>query len=158
MEKNNLVYVEIDYDSYTDTTREGDPEAEYDGDDTETSTTVNGVRHVKESGFWDLIVNYPLDRSKNYYLLYVVYSTGDSYNHDEGKVVFIDLYEDVKVADEAAKILEKTYDITEYNYKFPKHVDIPDSKGGINHLYAGPWIGYFSQFTEAVVKKVEVLR
>src|SRR5210317_84780 len=76
-------------------TRAGDPDDEWDRDDTYTDHNIEGFRAAPEedSKYFDLVVPYEPEFDKEYYLLYAVYSTGDSFGHDDGSgIEYIGLY------------------------------------------------------------------
>lgn len=81
--------IKVDYNEVGTITRRGDPNDRWDRDDTASSYTINGIVKVGEDEYQDLTVPYEVEKNTNYFLLYCVYSTGDSFGHDaDGRIEF----------------------------------------------------------------------
>lgn len=148
-----MTKIEIIDESYTMVTRHGDPNDEWDGDDTETSHHITGFRVLK-NGYSDLEVDFKLTPGKPYYLLYAIYSTGDSFHHEEGKIEYIGLYKSLKDAEVNQKLIEKHY--KETNESNPRNFDSMFSvelisPSGVKYKQHVPWNGYFESLTSVEV-------
>lgn len=65
---------------------------------------------MNEDEFFHLTVPYEPEFGREYYLLYVEYSTGDSFGRDDGRLEFIGLYDDVEIAKENARRIRESAD------------------------------------------------
>lgn len=144
-------YVRIDHTSYTQVTRERDPDDDWSGEDTNTSNYVNGLILVPEGSYHHIAVPFDIDINKSYILLWAEYSTGDSFSHDEGKVEFIDLFENVKHANAAYRAIQKANDADQSNVKYYR------ADGSEVNFYA-PWYGYFERLSDLYIDVVRVVR
>src|SRR5665213_2821234 len=147
VEDKNVWTIGVEADSHTQGNDDGDTSGEqysYRGT-TNTSWDVRGLRLVDDEDkarylrFQDRVdVGFKPEKGKVYHLLYAVYSTGDSFGHDNGKnFTVIDVYKSRKVAEENEKRLREGK---------------PEKKGLVQlkmegrkdlHGYYCPWNGYF---------------
>lgn len=140
-------------------TRPRDPDDKWDGDDTYTSHHIQGFLPVKgEKEFRDLDIPFKVSKDKTYYLLYVIYSTGDSFHHEEGCIEFIDLYQTKDKAEIAAKAIEKHYEKNkEYNIGKDRY-SLPLTRDDLSKIVVcPPWIGYFDRLTSVNVESVTLM-
>jgi len=148
-----LKHIEIEDDSYTDVTR--DPDSEYDGDDTSTSHHITGFRVKKDYG--DLEVAFTPERGKDYFLVYAIYSTGDSFSHHDGKICFIGFFEDKKLADENKKRIEENYK-NPGDWNSDNHYSVTlIANSGKEWKMSKPWQGYFERLDWVEVQAVQML-
>ena len=99
------VYVNLT--SYTEVTREHDPSDRWSGEDTYTSWTVTGLSRNKPNGNYRA-VDIEYEPTGIVYLVFAVYSTGDSFGLAEGGgFEVIDLYQTYEEASACANALEK---------------------------------------------------
>ena len=73
-----MAKVRVVYDHPCDVVREGDPNERYDGDDLVYSTYINGIALGESYG--DIETAFDVHSNVPYYLLYAIYSTGDSFH------------------------------------------------------------------------------
>lgn len=126
-------------------------ESEWDRDDTYEDHNVEGIEVVKtKSGFYDVEVGFDILHGMDYYLLYGIYSTGDSFGRDEGRIEFVDLYEDREVAEENAKRLRAHNEEKEYTYSTKLL-----HESGKEYDYHTPWKGFFEYLSYLEVKSVQ---
>jgi len=145
--KNNKTYaINIVDNDYVVVTRHADPDERWDGDDLSMDHSIEGFNLVE--GYGDLEVGFEPDFDKTYFLLYGIYSTGDSFHHEEGRIEFVDLYEDREVAWENYRRLEKS---NEYTVTL-KH------ESGKEYGFYVPWRGYFENLSSLDVLAVRRLR
>ncbi len=133
--------------------RENDP---WDQDDTSTSWNLVGISTDKEKfGYKERVsVNFDIDPREHYYLLYAVYSTGNSFGNAIGyHFEAIDLYKCPKKAREALKIIEDNEDCVISNQK--KTLELLTEDGKV-HEYTIPWQGYFEGLDYVKVEMVYV--
>lgn len=124
-------YLKFDHTSY----REQDDSFTYsefsmDRPDTYTTHSLGDTfRIVYPHDIYDLVVHQKVFPGKEYILLYAVYSTGDSFGHDQGaEIEFIELFTDAKDAKELEMLLRHS----EGNSVFFNRMK-----------YYIPWNGYF---------------
>lgn len=119
--------------------------------ETHTDHFVEGFSVAGKDKYHDLSVGFVPEYGKEYYLLYVVYSTGDSFNsNDDGGIEFIDLYEDQKIGEDNLE-------------RIRKHHEEQDSKSlflineqGNKHKVHTPWTGYFERFSYVCLDSVRL--
>ena len=116
-------------------TREANTDDEWDRGDTHTSWYF-GNAHISEKSYDQYIeVDFDVQQGDTIYLVGVVWSTGDSFGHDDGSCFeLFAAYKEKSKADEAAKILESSASMSWHN-----KVKLPD---GYELSYI-PWQGYF---------------
>lgn len=94
---------------YGDITQAADPEDSWSRDSTHTSWTVEAVE--PEPKYPDVTACFPVPEGTTVYLLYLVYSTGDSFGHDEdGRIAFVDVWTTREKAEAAATIVREHAD------------------------------------------------
>lgn len=119
----------------------------------------------------DLSVPFEVTSGIKYYLLYGVYSTGDSFGHDENSgIEFCGLFTDKHVAEQNDTRLRVHYDWAKYSgYRIgkrqpnaPKYADGQWtvkllSDDGMSEFMCGvPWTGYFESLSYTEVKEVQL--
>jgi len=134
--------IEIIDDTYTEVTRESDPDEQWDGDDTCTSHDIHGFKIGK---YGDLSVRFEPEYDKTYFLLYATYSTGCSFSQHEGEIEYVDLYEDENVAWENYRRLDKHGE--GYSAKLLH-------ESGKEYTFSIPWIGYFESLQDLEVMAI----
>ena len=169
-----MAYVEVIDDAYTYVTRHA-TEDQWDCDDTCTDHSIRGVRQVKKGRYHDLAVGFDLDRDKTYYLLYATYGTGCSFCHQDGEIVFIDLFEDEDAAEANRKRLEEHNRIENQlnsRYYYGQQLSKAERKKlekthqsytatlmsecGQEYQFHVPWHGYFERLDNIEVEAVLV--
>src|SRR5580698_4822385 len=121
--------------SYTEVTREPDPNDRWDAGCRDTQNDIRGIRISKDEQYFDIDTEFPIVAGREYYLLYAEYSTGNSFGSDGGIISFILLYETLSKAIIAREILEKAKD-------YSAEITTED---GNTLTYSIPWIGYFER-------------
>jgi hypothetical protein len=142
-----MTNIKVEYDAHMYVTRKGDPDDMWDRDSTDGDVYVNGIRVVDDS-YRDVSVPFDVDDDHNYYLLYAVYTTGDSFGSDGGNTEWIDLFRTRAAADAAKKSIEETTGSFSASYTRDDGTDIKI------HI---PWDGYFETLDELTVKKVSTV-
>ena len=122
-------YLKVDYHSDTDITRPSDPDDKWDADDLAHSQSINGYQiHTNSKGSWNFVLNKEPKIKQPFYLVYVNYSTGDSFHRETGCIEFVDVFESEKDADALVDILDKDYSKFEKSDKHdysPLKVSLP---------------------------------
>lgn len=144
-------------------TREANPDDEWSKDDT--STTWGVDRLVLSNNYPDVTACFPVKTGDDVYLVYAVYSTGDSFSHSEdGSINFIDVFKTRKKAQKAAQdirghanwyrdmnerwspLTAKERKVAEKLYENSYHVDVVREDGTQLNVYTG-WNGYFESLS-----------
>lgn len=141
----------------------------WDRDDTSSDWAVNGIELVpEEHGSADLYAKFPVKINKTYWLVYAIYSTGDSFGRDEnGSLEEIEIYEDETMAWDCAREIRKhadMYSAIERSYRLkmkkPKDFDSYTVKviggDGKEMEVHTPWNGYFESLSYVEVIPVTV--
>lgn len=149
-----MFYVRILHEDHSTITREGT--GEWDGDDIDHEHFFYGFEVSKENKFWDFILNED-PTGKEYYLVYVLYSTGDSF-HTENNCLcmleFLDSYEDARTLVIAIETDDRNYtkDTDGYPHK-SLEIKLPKSGRTIS-VNTGTWKGYFEHFSSVRMEKM----
>lgn len=133
-----MSYLKLNVEQYREITRERDPNERWDGDDTRSSWEINGVELVDDNTY-QTVKNY-LDAKvgDRIWVVYAVYSTGDSFGHDEdGQFEFVNVFATQADAEKCAEILVKATEKAEY-------VLSDGTKVGYGWI---PWRGYFESLS-----------
>ena len=149
---NKLVYVKIDYDSYTEITREADPLETYDGDDKVTNHTFNGYKIVSDTSYWDFTLH-KLPNINDLYLVYVLHTEGDSFGGESGVICLVALVENMQDA-----ILIKN-SIEESEKKGKREViKIKLSTGKELSIGTSTWMGYFERLESVNIETLNYIK
>ena len=82
MNKNQ--YLHLEYSSHTEETSEVDPDDDWSRASTQTYWDIKGISLSSKDGEYALPAGFPVEVGDEVHVLYVVYSTGDSFGHDDG--------------------------------------------------------------------------
>lgn len=127
-------YIHVLHDSYCEVTRECDPDDSWGRDSTSTSHSVTGLRLVARDTHDSVSVEFEPEKGKIYHVLYAVWSTGDSFGHDEGlRFEVLGVYKNRKVAEQNEKRLREG----------SGNVRLKMEGREDTHEYYTPWSGYF---------------
>lgn len=169
-EEVELQYVNIVTIGRSHVTRECNQDDQWDRDDTSTDWDILGIE-LGNDGYRTIPVSFPIKEDKEYYLLYTIWSTGDSFGRDDGSQFDgIALYIDKNKAYEAEKLIRNHANLyREYSssYSRPKNkkpkdfqdytVNIKLEDGTILPVGAG-WNGYFESLDTVDVQVVSLTR
>lgn len=155
---NKLTGIKIKDYSYTDVTRERDPEDRWSGEDTDTSHDIQGFTVTKGKEYFDLEVPFKIKPNTPYYLLYCIYGTGDSFSRNEGQIEFVGLYESKKLAEKNAKAIEAQNKEYKTNYSMKDGYSVTlTANSGEKFKFHAPWNGYFECLNDIEVEPVYLL-
>lgn len=137
---------------------------------TNTSHTVEGLELVDR--YPDVTCCFPVVEGDDVYLVYVIYSTGDSFGHDtDSSIVFIDVFQNKEKAEATAQLIRKHADwYLEKNARWArldqKKKDQPSFKdsysleyireNGKKNTLSTSWNGYFESLSSVVVEKFTI--
>ena len=124
-------------------------EDQWDRDDTYEDHNIEGIEVPKsKNAYYDLEVGFDILHGVDYYLLYGIYNTGDSFGHDDGRIEFVDLYEDRNVAEDNAKRLRKHNDDNRNDFMKDGYYSAKLlHESGKEYDFHVPWKGYFENLS-----------
>lgn len=147
MKKKICTYLEVEHDHFQDVSEPPDPNDSWSRGTTISIHTVNGLKKVNEKDFFDLIIDEKVRKGTGLYVVYGIYTTGDSFGTDvDGRIEFFSVHRKEEVALRNADILRKASG---------NNVKLRIDSGEIFETYI-PWNGYFERLTEVVCKKLKV--
>lgn len=149
----------LEHTSYTEVTREADPEDSWGADDLLTSWDITANITESDKSSPDIITSFKLNFDKNYYVVYVVYNTGDSFHHHSGyECVFVELFQEKEKADNLVKTIIK------HNKDYNNNKDLGENAYRLvykdqennNKTISCDWNGYFESIETCEVKTVNL--
>ena len=149
---NKLYSIEIIDDTYSYNTSEADPNDSWSRASTAKEHNILGFNVFSNEEYSDISVPYDPDKNTDYYLLYVIYSTGDSFGHDSGSgVEYIGLYteDELSIAEENKRRIEEHNRTKKGKLK----LIIPNNSTEFD-IYV-PWHGYFESLDDIEIKAVQ---
>lgn len=167
-------------DSIVDITRPNDPTDRWSGEDTDTQHDIQGICLVPNGikDYYELNSEFDLVPNTNYYLVYGIYSTGDSFSHHEGAIEYINLYLTKDRAEACAKAIQDHYDLWKEGWrltadqtelkakkqrdalkknKYSKYGLEIISESGKKLYISIPWTGYFETLTSVTYQTVQLI-
>ncbi len=134
-----MAFIKVDVSDRTIETSEANPEDSWDRPDTSTDWSINGLRIVEKDGYRVHEVPYAPVIGSPHYLVFAIYSSGDSFGHDEsGGFEIIGIYDNPELARDAA-------DAAKGNGQFI-------NEAGKKYEAYRPWDGYFESLTTLEVR------
>jgi hypothetical protein len=127
----------------------------WDRGDTYTQWTVNGLRLTNRE-YGDVTADFEVQAGDTVYLVYAIYSTGDSFGHDtNANIEFITVHKDRAIAEANERALngKTTYLVKGGNYDWNVNLQ---TDTGIVFPYHVPWLGYFESLTGVYVESFTV--
>ena len=144
--------IKVQYDTRSYTIEEGDGSGErysWQGV-TGANHSIMGVEQVDDDRYGDLSTSFDVEVGEQYYLLYVLYSTGCSFSRSEGEIEFVGLYKDPAIAKENAdRIWKKARKDGERSFS----VNLIAEDGQEYQLHT-PWEGYFERLEDVRIELV----
>lgn len=120
----------------------------YDSDDIAWNITIRGFEVSDEENRYDFIVDNPV--KSHYYLVYAVYSTGDSFHHVTGKVSLVSLVNSFEDAEAISDAIENDY---ENNKDKHGNLEVKLSSGSTEKIYVS-WKGYFESLESVQIETI----
>ncbi len=146
-EKPKLYPVNVVHSGITcEVTRERDPNSEWDADDLAYSYDIS---RIESSGneWGDFYLDIEPTIGEYFFLVYVTYSTGDSFHHEEGRIELVGLLKNQPDAETLAEHIRKSDgSLTRYQVRLPS--------GETVEYYNGAWTGYFERLTSVDVMSI----
>lgn len=152
-----MSHIRIKKHKYTESTREPTSDDSWDRGDTSSSWEFESIELLDENDCYDLITKINVEEGKIYYLVTVVFNSGDSFGHDvNGSICMIDLYENEDDAEYAADQIRRhdnSYDRWTDTKNRELHIKMAD--GTFKKSYCG-WHGYFESLSYVEVTSLKV--
>ena len=146
----NIKYLKLVYTSRTQTTKEPDSEDGWDRGDTETSYEVRGVTLQEEDSYNAIPVEH-INKGDTIYIVYAVYSTGDTFGTDSGgEIELVSVHKTKELAEKNVRMINSRTK-KEANCSISIELD----NGNIFTRYC-PWDGYFESLDYCEYKEVVV--
>jgi hypothetical protein len=154
--------ITINCHSYREIIRERDPNDQWSGQDTDSHHTIDGIFLTPEYRFPDVVSEIPIEKGKQYFLVYALYSTGDSFSHDSGCLFYIDLFDKIEKAEKCKQSVFAHYrnykDDAEYHGEAHcRQAGYESPTQGMKTVHV-PWIGYFESLQEIIITPVQVIK
>ena len=153
-----LYSIKVEDDLSGHETSEADPKDNWSRASTHTEHNIVGFKVRSEPQYGDVMVPYEPERGVDYYLLYVVYTTGDSFGHDSGQgIEYIGLYtkDELHIAQENEQRIEAH---NHGNYETKLQLLMPNFWHGSGtsdfDIYV-PWQGYFESLDYVSIETVQ---
>jgi hypothetical protein len=151
--------IKIQYSCHTEITREA-TEDEWDADDSRHTYSFEGTFSLSDNNLsFDFILNTPPEMDKDYYLVYVTYSTGDTFHHEEGCMCMVEFLDNCEDAVALRNALKKDYDAYDSNEYSPRaysfEMTLPKSGREI-HVSTGTWKGYFESMDSINIQSMRL--
>ena len=153
--KNNVsVNIQIINDVTTEVLKERDYDKEWDGEELSYSNDIKGFKVLEDTRFGtvDLTVNFEIDPKETYFLVYVVYSDGDSFNHYSGKICYIDLYRNAEWAKATREMIENSYKRKDKESRYG--IEIFNDEGTMYKISSSTWTGYFERLEYVEIETI----
>ena len=142
---------DLGHSSYGEVTREADPSEEYDGNDTYIYWSISGTLIENQSLSADFCAPFQVKPDIDYYAVYVIYSTGDSFSRSEnGCIRFVELFETKEKAQKLVNTILMLHSTTE-----PSSMDYLDENGNKKKCSC-EWNGYFESIATCEAKEVSL--
>lgn len=139
-----MKYVELERSSEMHETSRPDPEDEWDRANTRTTWYVEGLSLHDEDAYGRLPVDFEVSNGDELFAVYAVYSTGDSFGHDDcSDLEFIDVFKDFEKAKKCVDDIKAT--TGRHSAAYTKE------NGQVVQVHI-PWDGYFEHLDELTVE------
>ena len=139
----------VDYDSFVTETSVADSDDSWDRADTYTDWTF-GERFYTSDKYGDLYMSYKPETGDTYYVVVVVYSTGDSFGHDEAYgAEWMGIYKTEKEASALEKLI--------LDNESEQSLEYLDGEGNKISMGFVPWHGYFEDLHSVRVLPVRYM-
>ena len=149
MKQEEKYYLFVSAKKYTYITQEADLDDKWDRDNTSSSWEFNkiyfGKSHIDQKGYNDLYIQISKEdyENKNLHAVIAVWSTGDSFGHDDGyNAEIISVHQDINEAEIAKQMIENSAK-RDHNKKLKL-----GNEYELNYL---PWNGYFESLDYVVI-------
>ncbi len=143
---------------YSEVTDAADPNDSWSADSTHTDHNIVGFKFAKENFLTEIKVPFEILPNKDYYLVYALYTTGDSFSNHSGNMEYIDLYDNEDLANEVVKTIELDYKIygKRKDSSFDNYSVVIKNNMGNEFKMSCPWKGYFERLDSIEAKSIRL--
>ena len=128
----------VNYRTTSWVTRERNPDDEWDRDNTASEHTLQSIMIAGQPGYSTLAYPGKVLPGEKVYLVYAVYSTGDSFGHDEDRCVeLVSVHKNIDVARANLELIKNSHS-NDYTHQLVLSQD-----NGQTWKISPPWCGYF---------------
>lgn len=150
-----MTYLDFYFGCREETTREPYKDDDWDRGDSYTSWDLLGCSIKEEGEYFDVIAPFEVKSGDSVIVVYAVYSTGDSFGHDEGACKeVIDVFKDMDKAEACVRAIEST--TKSWDDRTEKKAEWIREDGSAGKLDYVPWNGYFESLDYVRAETVEV--
>ena len=152
MSKVKYFPLNVNYSSYSYVTNAGDPDDSFSRDSTASDSNPTSVSLCvdKES---TLAVPFEGEKNDDVYLLWITYTTGDSFGSDSGNFLPIAVFKTMEKA-EAAKSIIKLHDFLESSNALTNEFSVfINDELGFENCISATWAGYFESLDSIEITK-----
>lgn len=123
---------------------------EYGAWESHSNNSIAGISLVKDKDYWDVIADFDVKRGDIVYLVFVEYSTGDSFGHSSGNISYVAVF---KTEDKAWAVYN-----TIKNQDWDEKHDLTYVSESGKEMTDGwaCWSGYFESIENIEVKELIV--
>lgn len=146
-----FIGLNIEHNQYVDIHKDSDPDMEFGHSSTTTWTIGSRLTLCADNETPDIISSIDFVDGKEYFLVYAISSTGDSFSHQrDASCMFIDVFENAETANELARKIKDHHaqyleNTSLVNYK--PFIKYKDEKGLIRQIPCDDWNGYFESLS-----------
>lgn len=135
-------------------TRSPQSDDQWDRGDTETDWEVSGVEIVdSEKDHYDVMADFKVKPGDRIWLVYAIYSTGDSFGNDRGSSIeFFTAHKNEEIASDNGEILARMSK-SDSHYNFNAAITLDSGLRMVVHV---PWMGYFEGLDNVHVEQFTV--
>ena len=114
---------------------------------------ITGAVKVKEKEYFNLEVNDNF-LDKEVYLLYILYSSGDSFGTGSGNIEYLDIFENYDKALEVKKIIDEDYEQNPIYTSEANNLFYTKENGNIVKIPTCMYKGYFEDLESSNIQKI----
>jgi hypothetical protein len=103
---------------------------------------------VNKNSYYDLCIPFDIIKNKNYYLVYAIYTTADSYRREQGNIEFIDLYINKNKAEDCVNKIKNSKEDS----------IIIENQNNNNYVFHKPWGGYFDKLESIEIIEISLIK
>jgi len=137
--------IDVEYFRHEYYVSEPDPESSWDNGSTAADWGILGIKFADR--YSEITVDFEVLKGKTYYLVVVDYNSGDSFGSYDNCLEFVDLFETLEAAENAA---EEVRTPEGYSYHYTRN-------NGRRISVSCPWVGYFESLNDITVHPVKLI-
>jgi hypothetical protein len=147
--------LEVISSGYGDTTRAPATDDRWDRGDTSTHWVVSGLR-LTNRAYGDVTADFEVKPGDVLYLVYAIYSTGDSFGRDtNARIEYITVHKDYEIAKANEQVLRGKTSSRNKRGDYEWSVNL-QTDSGIVFPYHVPWLGYFESLSDIYIESYTV--